>query len=235
MLLHGYNSQKEDMSFWAYLLAQAGYRAILLDLRGHGESTGQNFTYGKYETTDLRQVLDYLTAQQLCDGTVGVLGVGFGANVGLQWAAGDSRVRTVVAIAPYNRPVETFERIARVTQAPIPSESLRLALAQVATRLQLDWTDWSGQAVVRRLRNPILLVGGGRDLVSPAADVESLANAAPPGSKSVFVRDADHQAVCHWFPDLKEPVLAWFQAHFPPSVAEQVDRRPATPHSRSLN
>src|SRR6185369_5044868 len=34
-LLHGYSIQKETMAPWAFVLAQAGYRVVLLDLRSH--------------------------------------------------------------------------------------------------------------------------------------------------------------------------------------------------------
>src|SRR5690348_6627896 len=100
VLLHGYATQKETMIPWALLLAKAGYRVMLVDLRGHGGSTGNTFSGGKYESADLQQLLDYLISQRGCNGKVGVLGISFGADLGLLWAARDPRVRTVVAIAP---------------------------------------------------------------------------------------------------------------------------------------
>jgi hypothetical protein len=109
VLLHDYGLQMEFMAVWAFELAQAGYRVILVDVRGHGQSTGQTVSYGKWETDDLRAMLDYLTGQRLCDRKVGVLGVGYGGWLALQWAARDSRVGTVVAIAPYNRVDQVFE------------------------------------------------------------------------------------------------------------------------------
>ena len=47
LLLHDYNYQKEHMILWTWLLAQAGYRVVLVDLRGHGESSGPTISYGK--------------------------------------------------------------------------------------------------------------------------------------------------------------------------------------------
>src|SRR6266446_1741054 len=71
VVLHGYSVQKETMIPWAFVLAEAGYRVVLLDLRGHGQSSGETFSCGKYETSDLVQALDFLSAKGWCDGKVG--------------------------------------------------------------------------------------------------------------------------------------------------------------------
>src|SRR6478736_4608092 len=81
VLLHGYMLSKETMLPWALQLAQAGYRVVLVDLRGHGQSTGAQVGFGKYEVNDLRQVLDWLQARGECDEAVGVLGFSYGATL----------------------------------------------------------------------------------------------------------------------------------------------------------
>ncbi|MGC3956607.1 MAG: alpha/beta fold hydrolase [Verrucomicrobiota bacterium] len=99
ILLHGYMLAKETMLPWALHLAQAGYRVVLVDLRGHGQSTGDQVGFGKFEVNDLRQLLDGLQARGACDETVGVMGFLYGATLALHWAAQDERIRTVVALA----------------------------------------------------------------------------------------------------------------------------------------
>ena len=76
----------------------------------------------------------------------------------------------VVAIAPYHRLEHAFERLARQHRASIPPEMLREALALMATRLRINWNDWSAEAAVRQLTKPVLLIGGGRDAISSSAD-----------------------------------------------------------------
>src|SRR5436309_3879611 len=89
LLLHDYNSQKEFLSPWAFVLARAGYRVVLVDLRGHGESCGSTVSYGIYETEAFRQVLDYLANRRLCGGKVAGWGVGYGADFALPSPARD--------------------------------------------------------------------------------------------------------------------------------------------------
>ena len=67
-LLHGYGLNKEMMLPWGLVLAQAGYRAVLVDLRGHGRSTGDRIYFGRVERTDLAQCLDALEQRRRVPG-----------------------------------------------------------------------------------------------------------------------------------------------------------------------
>jgi pimeloyl-ACP methyl ester carboxylesterase len=212
-LLHGYMLSKESMAPWAYLLAQAGYRVILPDLRGHGQSTGDTVSYGKYETADLSRVLDYLQARGLCDNAVGVLGFSYGATLALHWAAHDGRVRTVVAIAPYSRPDEAFVRLTRELKIPITRRAAQKAVALAAATLQINWADWSGETAIRQVRAPVLLIGGGKDTICTPNDIAALHTAAAGESTIIQIPLAVHFVLPLWFHDLTDPVKAWFHAH----------------------
>jgi pimeloyl-ACP methyl ester carboxylesterase len=209
-LLHGYSIQKETMAPWAFVLAQAGYRVVLLDLRGHGQSTGKTFSCGKYETSDLVQVLDFLDTKGICCGKVGVLGISFGADLALQWAARDARVAAVVAIAAYDQPEEAFVRFAQEMKIPVSIKVLEQALELVASRLDLRWADWSGRTAMEHLSTPVFLIGGGRDTISPPGDLEVLKNAAPAGTRTLLIPEANHFVVGYWFQEIAQPVTSWF-------------------------
>src|SRR5205807_821916 len=73
-LLHGIRDRKESMLGWGRRLATEGYRAVLVDARGHGRSSGDFLTYGVVEARDLSQALDALAAQCLIAGRVGAMG-----------------------------------------------------------------------------------------------------------------------------------------------------------------
>jgi pimeloyl-ACP methyl ester carboxylesterase len=104
LVLHGFQDTKEDMMHWALFLAQAGYRIVLVDLRGHGRSTGDWIGYGAFEVNDLKNVLDEVQRRGLITGPIGVVGLSYGASVALQLAGHDPRVGSVVAIEPFSDP-----------------------------------------------------------------------------------------------------------------------------------
>jgi len=211
LVLHGYGMMKESMAPWAFVLAQAGYRVVVVDLRGHGQATGSRIGFGKYETADLRQVLDYLMARGLCDERVGVLGLSYGATLALNWAARDPRVRTVVAIAPYDRPDVAIARFAEMEKVPIPKRMVRSAASSAASKLDLKWSEWSAEAGIRRLTQPVLLIGGGKDPISRPEDILKLKQAAGGETKSLAVPEADHYVLGFWMQDLAGPITTWFR------------------------
>src|SRR5262249_10929326 len=154
---------------------------------------------GKYEAPDLVQALNYLQTQRGYQGPIGVLGISFGADLALLWAARDQRIQTVVAIAPYNRPDDAMVRLAKEMGIPLSAGALHKGADLAATRLGVDWSDLSGGYAVRHLTQPVLFVGGGKDAISPPNELTALETLAPHGSDCVMVPRANHYVVGYWF------------------------------------
>ncbi len=234
ILLHGYALQKETMIPWAFVLAKAGYRIVLVDVRGHGRSTGETFYAGKYEAADLVQMLDYVQARRGHEGAIGVLGLSLGADLGLLWAARDPRIQTVVAIAPYNHPDEALVRFAKAMKIPIGERTLRAGTSVAASKLDLNWSELSGEYAVKHLTQPVLFIGAGRDTISRPEDLKILEEIAPKGSSRIMVPEANHFALGFCFHRIEAPVTNWFQAHLvEPAGIKQVEQaRPEEPVAR---
>lgn len=213
VILHGYMLSKETMLPWAFTLAQSGFRVILVDLRGHGQSTGSQISFGKYETTDLSQLLDYLTEHNLCDKQVGVLGLSYGATLALHWAARDSRVQTVVSIAPYNKPDEAVVRFTKEMKLPFSQKTAQKAAVLAAQKMDIQWTDWSGEAAMSKVKVPVLFIGGGHDNISTPDDIKHLRQLAVDDSKIIEIPIANHIVLAAWYHELNDPIKTWFQDH----------------------
>src|SRR5208282_4960321 len=85
VLLHGYGVAQFAMAPWALRLAQDGWRCVLVDLRGHGKSTGNRIFYGTREATDLSQFLDHLDRDGKLITPVAAVGESYGAALALRW------------------------------------------------------------------------------------------------------------------------------------------------------
>ncbi|HUA36906.1 MAG TPA: alpha/beta fold hydrolase [Candidatus Sulfopaludibacter sp.] len=214
-LLHGYGLNKETMMPWALVLAEAGYRVVLVDLRGHGHSTGDRIYFGGIERTDLMQCLDALRQQHVCAGPVGALGISYGAVLALQWAAIDPRVQSIVAISPYPDPGTAVDRYLKTFAPNLTWRTDRKAAALVASHLA-EFPDLATETAIRRIKHPILFVRGEQDEVCLREDLNRLQAAAPPGSEVKEVPCANHLIVGMCITQLRDPVTAWFHQRLIP-------------------
>jgi len=207
------------MIHWALDLAQRGYRTVLVDLRGHGRSTGHLITFGAVEAKDLKQVMDDLERRGVVAGSTGVLGISYGAVVALQWAALDPRVATVVALEPYSNPQQAIMEFSRGyfsrEMKRIDDATFVAAEAKAAHLAGFAWADADVLHSVQRMRVPILFFHGQRDTWIPPIHSERLLAAAPAGSRRVLLPDDNHLTLAVRLEPLAPEVAAWFDAHLP--------------------
>lgn len=165
------------------------YEVVAYDSRAHGESGGTACTYGFREKGDLRRVLD-----QLEPGPVALIGTSLGAAVALQTAAEDSRVATVVA-------AETFSDLRTIVADRAPFFFTQGAIARAFQRAEREGrfvvSEVSPLAAAARVRVPVLLVHGGRDVDTPAYHSRRVFAALPGPKRLVIVPEAAHNTSLH--------------------------------------
>ena len=209
LLLHGYGEAQFSMVPWALGLAQTGWRCVLVDLRGHGKSTGQRIYFGVKETTDLSQLLDALARDKELTEPVDAVGESYGAVLALRWKTVEPRVGSVVAIAPYGNLSNTVMNIRQDYADWIPKVMVRAGLKQLPSVLQIPASEFDTTTVLERCPVKALFVAGGDDEIAPGKEVESLRSLALPGSEFIIVPDATHEALTYYFDALFPTIQAW--------------------------
>ncbi len=228
VLLHGYGLAQFSMAPWALRLAQEGWRCVLVDLRGHGKSTGKRIYFGTRETHDLSQLLDQLARDGKAVGPVAAVGESYGASLALRWKGVDPRVGAVVAIAPYavlsNAVLNiTHEYSGWTSEAWKPWKTpffivgsvvgsdpvIKAGLRKVPSVLNVQPGEIDTATVLRQRPVDALFVAGADDKISPVGEVNKLYKVAAPGSELVVVPHATHEALTFFFKELAPPMLAW--------------------------
>jgi pimeloyl-ACP methyl ester carboxylesterase len=216
VLLHGYLQDKRYVTPWAIRLAQEGFRCAVVDLRGHGDSTGEHVSFGAFEAGDVSAVLDDLGRRGWDVSHVGVLGVSYGASVALLVAGRDPRVQAVVAFEPFS---DARTAIPELMRAAFPREARGISDAQfAAAHLKLagiagfDWGDADVAAALGRTRAPVLLLHGEADAWLSPDHSRALAALAPPGSRLRLVPHDNHVTLPLQIAPFEDDVLAWFGA-----------------------
>jgi hypothetical protein len=94
---------------------------------------------------------------------------------------------------------------------------------------------WGGETYTNLMLFEYGGFGGGHNLVGlrflarhkvtlnfPKRTIEQ---AAPPGSNTMVIPEADRWAIRYWFHEIAEPVKAWFREHLPAPLNGQADNR----------
>lgn len=98
VMLHGADSTRSSVLDQAAVLVAGGYAVLLLDARGHGDSGGTAMEFGWYGDRDIAAATDFLASRPEIDrGRIGVVGFSMGGEEAIGAAAGDRRIRAVVA------------------------------------------------------------------------------------------------------------------------------------------
>jgi len=121
ILLPGWKADRTSMLKYADFLIGGGLNVLLIDLQGTGHSGG-SFSLGFYEPTDVKAAVSYLdTSQAITNHHYGVLGVSFGAGVGIAAAGGngnqypgDSEINAIVADSPWATQDATINRLNQI-------------------------------------------------------------------------------------------------------------------------
>jgi pimeloyl-ACP methyl ester carboxylesterase len=213
VLLHGYGLAEFSMVPWAWRLAGEGWRCVLVDLRGHGKSTGKKIYWGLKESRDMSQLLDVLTQQDQIKPPVAVIGESYGAALALRWKTTDPRVGRVVAIAPYGVLSNAVLNICHDYAPFLPRAIIRSGVKYLPDELGVQSGDLDTTTVLARHPVTALFIAGTEDDVIPPAEVRSLFNEALPDSELIVVPGATHETVPYHFSELVPPVLVWLNTN----------------------
>jgi len=196
IVLHGLWAQRSMMLRDTRMLAQAGYRAVLVDLRGQGRSTGDYLTFGVVEARDVVQVIDDLEQRKLIAGHLGLFGLSFGAATALEVAGIDPRVKAVVALASF---ATMREEVPHFGHQMLPAltwylsaEDCRAIEDEAGKLAAFDPDAASPLAAIGRTHVPVLLVHGTFDLIIPVDQAKELHAAAADHSELLLVPGAGH-------------------------------------------
>ena len=216
LLLPGYGMPKAALLPYSTALAAKGYRAVLVDLRAQGESTGAHLGYGKQEARDLVQVLHYLRQHGFLAGKVGLLGISYGAAVALDTAAVDDQIRAVVAVAPFARVDPTIRRFLDMSDpqqaTTISPRLLRQAIKRAGRLVGYPLTEADPMRAVSAIRAPVLYLAGAKDPVAPLRDVQALASKTP-HSQIIIEAQKNHLTLTSDVPLIVKSAILWFERY----------------------
>ncbi len=171
IVLHTLGRTREDMLAFTLPFYELGFNMAYFDMRSHGESGGEFFTYGYHEWRDVSAVIDYLEEQKdAISKQIILLGASAGGTVAIAAAAQDERVDGLVTVAAFADLEEMIAYQARMLPKFWRDRTIRKA-EQIA---KFRTSDASAKKMIRKVQCPVFLSHGTADWYVPFSAAEDL-------------------------------------------------------------
>jgi len=197
LVLHGIRDHKASMLRVGQALRRRNLRAILVDLRGHGGSSGAFLTYGVVESRDLAQLVDQLDALGILEGPLGVYGPSYGGAVALQLSALEPRVRAVASLSTFASLREVVPPYVRMNLpsigALVPGAVVDAVIDEAGALGGFSPDAADTRRAIARTHAEVLLIHGEADEHIPFEHARALFAACPRGRCRLLpIPSADH-------------------------------------------
>lgn len=222
ILLSGATLSRYTLLPWALGLASEGYRAIMVDYRGHGDSTGQYMTYGLREALDLRQAVEVLRDRRILEDPLVFFGISMGAATALLTAAELDKLTAIVAIEPYADAAEAIHGVGRGINpnlsAFVSDERMGKAIDRASTMIGHEIRKIRPVEIMDQIHTPVLFIHGQSDSWIPPKHSMELYAAAGARADLWIVPDAGHVDLPLRYDELSSRVFEWLEKVMAPGT-----------------
>lgn len=188
ILVCGADSSKEEMHFFSEALVERGIGTLAFDGPGIGESWGKLPMVTEYEKVG-RSLLNFLEKRTDVDSSrIALLGMSYGGNLAMRIAAHDHRPAAVISISgPYD-PSSYAEYI-----LPVLREQVKFLLRDGSRRTFQRWAkSFSIRGMVEKIESPLLVIGGGEDVIIPGDDAKKIIEEATCRKRLILFEEGNH-------------------------------------------
>ncbi|MGB5561020.1 MAG: alpha/beta fold hydrolase [Sedimenticolaceae bacterium] len=212
LLLHGIRTDRRQMLDRARFLFAAGYSVLLIDLQAHGETPGQQITFGYRESFDVDAAVNYLN-DRLGGRPIGVIGVSLGGAAAL---LGELPVDAdaVVLEGVYSSIEQAVGNRIAIRLGELGHWLAPLLVWQIEPRLSVRPDELEPISAIRRLDAPVMIIAGTEDRRTRLNESKALYLRAKSPKRLWLINGARHEDFHRHSPtDYKRQVLDFFDRH----------------------
>lgn len=187
ILVHGITVNVMASANYIPLFRELGFNVLAYDHRNHGKSGGKSTSFGYYERTDLKAVVDWVEARIGKDGLIGTHGESMGAGTVMMHGAIDPRVQFVIEDCGYADLVELFHY--RVKQQYKLPGIVLLPLASLFSKLLIGFSFHQVKPYLcaREMEQPLLVIHGEKDDYIPPSHAQKIFDNKLHGVKEIWI------------------------------------------------
>ena len=228
VLMHGLRGNRANMTNRARLVTRLGFSALSFDFQAHGESEGEQITFGGRESCDARAAVGYLR-QRVPDLPVFVVGVSLGGAAALL-STPPLEVNGMVLEAVYPD-IDTAVSNRLSMRIPYGSLGTPLFTAQLGPRLGISAEQLDPARAAAGVRTPMLVLAGSEDLHTTASDTHRLFDSISAWKRLVWFDGAGHVDFMVYNPGLYTAEVESFLTREQPTAHDPPGLGPGAAHS----
>lgn len=190
LLMHGIRSNRREMMPRALFLSSKGYSSLAIDLQAHGESQGEQITFGYKEAESARKAVSYLREQKACKKII-ALGSSLGGAAALLGAS-PLEVEGYVLEAVYTDIETAVRNRLSVRAGSLGAFFAPLLYEQIPLKLDITLDQLHPVNAIKHIQAPVLIMNGTNDDRTTPLDATLLYKNAPEPKQLVWFDGARH-------------------------------------------
>lgn len=211
--VHGREQSRAERLYLSKEMWNMGYNLLFFDLRGHGLSDGDRYTYGQFESWDVVGAFDFVKSKGFAPNKIGLYGTSLGAATALLAMGHSPEIQTVFSDSSY----ASFEELAiqRIqVEKGVPSFFLPGIFTAGTLLFGFKVDELRPEMVLKTLgiKRHIFLTHGTADTLIPFAHFNRLKEAGDSNISGTFIAEkADHAQAIELY---RSEYLKYFEAFF---------------------
>ncbi len=177
LLMHGVRGNRLEMLDRAYFLNEAGYSVLIFDFQAHGESEGEEITFGYLESLDAEAAFEYLN-NRLTVKSIGVIGMSLGGASALLGEAAEQADALIIE-AVYPTLVDAAKDRLEMRLGKIGRLFSPLITGQMKLRIGVSSNFLRPIDKMEQLSTPIMIIAGENDRRTHITESEKMFESAP--------------------------------------------------------
>lgn len=161
ILIHGIRSNRLSMIDRARMLYTQGFSVLMIDLQAHGESQGEQITFGLLEALSAEAAIRF-TREQWPGKKVGLIGVSLGGASAV-FASSKVQADAYILEAVFSTLSEAAENRVRIRFGELGAVFTPLLLWQTQIQLGVRVEEISPLKYISHIKVPIFLIAGEKD------------------------------------------------------------------------
>lgn len=215
VLLHGIRGSRLSMVDRARLLHEHGYATVLIDLRAHGESSGDSITVGYLEKHDVRAAVEFARRQHPNE-RIGVLGVSLGGAAAVLASPLDIDALAIESVYPTI--TDAIHNRVAAKLGPFSFVPASLLLIQLRPRLGVSPSELRPIDFIPSVGCPVCVSSGAEDNHTTATETLEMFAAAEAPKDLWLVNGAAHVDLLRIDPtEYRKRIIGFLDRHLRPN------------------